>query len=140
MKIKKFLIFLGLSVVVAFVAFCVMFWFALRQGPSLEVLTNRVSKSLMVDPSRLSFLGGDRGRDPSVFFMLSGEIPEKADVEILKGWAREHNGKLFDRLATAYHIPCAVKDHGELLNYKGEVFDLYLAKTQEGYCVLYFGF
>lgn len=137
---KKIAVCLVCGVVLVVITFCVLFLIALRQGPSLEVLTNRVSKSLMVDPSRLSFLGGDRGRDPSVFFMLSGEIPEKADVEILKGWAREHNGKLFDRLATAYHIPCAVKDHGELLNYKGEVFDLYLAKAQEGYCVLYFGF
>lgn len=137
---KKIAVCLVCGVVLVVITFCVLFLIALRQGPSLEVLTNRVSKSLMVDPSRLSFLGGDRGRDPSVFFMLSGEIPEKADVEILKGWAREHNGKLFDRLATAYHIPCTVKDHGVLLNYKGEVFDLYLAKTQEGYCVLYFGF
>ena len=60
---KKFMIFLGLSVVVAFVAFCVMFWFALRQGPSLDTLTNRISKSLMVDPSRLSFMGGYKARD-----------------------------------------------------------------------------
>lgn len=137
---KKFMIFLGLSVVVAFVAFCVMFWFALRQGPSLETLANRVSKSLMVDPSRLSFMGGYTARESSVFFMLSGEIPDKAEVRILKGWAREQNGKLFDRLATAYHIPCTVNDHGELLNYEGEVFDLYLVKTRGGYCVLYFGF
>lgn len=131
---KKFMIFLGLSVVVAFVAFCVMLWFALRQGPPLDTLTNRVSKSLMVDPSRLSFMGGYKARESSVFFMLSGEIPDKAEVRILKGWAREQNGKLFDRLATTYHIPCTVNDHGELLNYEGEVFDLYLVKTREGYC------
>lgn len=137
---KKIAVCLVCGVVLVVITFCVLFLIALRQGPSLEVLTNRVSKSLMVDPSRLSFLGGDRGRDPSVFFMLSGEIPDKAEVRILKGWAREQNGKLFDRLATTYHIPCAVNDHGELLNYEGEVFDLYLAKTQEGYCVLYFGF
>lgn len=122
------------------VAFCVLFIIALRQGPSLDTLANRVSKSLMVDPSRLSFMGGYTARESSVFFMLSGEIPDKAEVRILKGWAREQNGKLFDRLATTYHIPCTVNDHGELLNYEGEVFDLYLVKTREGYCVLYFGF
>ena len=137
---KKIAVCFVCGVVLFVVAFCVLFIIALRQGPSLDTLTNRVSKSLMVDPSRLSFMGGYKARESSVFFMLSGEIPDKAEVRILKGWAREQNGKLFDRLATTYHIPCTVNDHGELLNYEGEVFDLYLAKTQEGYCVLYFGF
>ena len=137
---KKIAVCFVCGVVLFVVAFCVLFIIALRQGPSLDTLTNRVSKSLMVDPSRLSFMGGYKARESSVFFMLSGEIPDKAEVRILKGWAREQNGKLFDRLATTYHIPCTVNDHGELLNYEGEVFDLYLVKKQEGYCVLYFGF
>lgn len=137
---KKFVFFSGLSVVVAFVAFCVMFWFALRQGPSLDTLTRRVCNSLKVAPENLKFLGGRTSRDPDVFFELSGTIPENSDIMPLSGWAAEHNANLFNELATTHHIPYAVRDHAKLLNYKGDVFDLYLLKTDRGYCILYFGF
>ena len=137
---KKFMIFLGLSVVVAFVAFCVMFWFALRQGPSLDTLTRRVCNSLKVAPENLKFLGGRTSREPDVFFELSGTIPENSDIMTLSGWAREDNANLFNELAMTHHIPYVVRDHAKLLNYKGDVFDLYLLKTDNGYCILYSGF
>ena len=137
---KKFMIFLGLSVVVTFVAFCVMFWFALRQGPALDTLTRRVCNSLKVDPENLKFLGGRTSREPDVFFELSGMIPESSDIMTLSGWAREHNVNLFNKLAMTHHIPHLVRDHAKLLNYKGDVFDLYLLETDKGYCILYSGF
>lgn len=137
---KKIVVCSVVGSILAIGAFFVLFIIALRQGPSNEVLVDRISQSLMVSPPKLSCMGGIHGREPSVFFMLSGEIPKTADVRILRGWAREENERLFNRLATACQISCAVDGRDELLNYKGDVFDLYMVKTAKGYCILYFGF
>lgn len=137
---KKLIIFAVIGVAVAFVAFCVMFLFALQEGPSIDTLTKRVCNSLKVAPESLRFIGGRICRDPHAFFELSAKIPENADIIPLKGCAKEHNAKLFNRLASIHHISYSVRDETELLNYKGDVFDLSLTKTEKGYCILYFGF
>lgn len=137
--IKKLLACAVLGIALVLGAFFVLFLIAMRQGPSIDTLARRIGQSLMVDPSRLSFLGGNTGREPSVFFMLSGGIPEKADVRALNDWAREDNAKLFNRLATRHHIPHATVENSELLNYKGDAFDLYVVKVPKGHCILYWG-
>lgn len=137
---KKIVAYLAIGVVLMAGIFFVLFVAALQQGPSIDTLTGRICQSLRVDPSKLSFIGGSQRRDPAVFFMLSDSIPEGSDVQVLKGWAREHNGQLFNQLATNYQIPCAVNENDILLNYKGDVFDLYITKASGGYCILYFGF
>lgn len=137
---KKIIVYFAVAVALTVGTFFVLFIIALREGPSIDTLTNRISESLVVSPLKLSYLGGYKWRDPSVFFMLSGEIPERADLRVLKGWAREDGGGSFNRLATRYEIPCVVNEHDELLYYKGDVFDLFITKTPQGYCILYMGF
>lgn len=137
---KKIIIGLISFSALAFAAFCVLFFIALLQGPSIESLAKRVCQSIMVNSSALRYLGGINGREPSVFFELSGDIPEKADVRKLKGWAKEDNARLFNNLALTCDIPYTVAGDADLLNYKGETFDLYLVKIAKGYCILYFGF
>lgn len=137
---KKIVAYLAIGVVLVVGVFFVLFMAALRQGPSIETLTKRICQSLRVSPSKLSFMGGSQRRDPTMFFMLSDSIPEGSDVQVLKGWTRDHNGKLFNQLATNYQIPCTVSENDILLNYKGDVFDLYITKVSGGCCILYYGF
>ena len=135
---KKIIISLISAIVLTFAIFCVLFFIALQRGPSIDTLSKRVCQSLMVDPASIRYLGGKNGREPSVFFELSGNIHETADVRVLKGWAKDHNVRLFNNLALAHGIPYNATD--DLLNYKGDIYDLYLVKTASGYCVLYYGF